>query len=372
MMLNNLKNRFSRVPILLMLMGLLVGPAVCVFLDTASARAADIPEWVQNFKLNGDLRLRYQGEDDNTDGDKHQRYRIRFRPGVTANITDQWSVGFGLATGGADLRSTNQTLSEFSTYDIRLDYAYAVYSPCDHVDIKAGKIKTPFWRAKDLLWDSDNRPDGVAANFTFKSSDNLDWFVTPALFVLGEYREAIEDDNFEMMQLIQGGFNAKFDEASYLKLAAALYMFNDIEPGSFAESAGTNTEVIESAYTLDAEFGYTGAPIFIGAFGQYVASDADTEETGYLLGIKFGDKSVKSFGQWQMKYNYRSLGANAFQDFLMDSDAMGGSTGIQGSEIEALVGLAKNVTFGIDYYMMEDKLSKEEFDLIQIDLVLKF
>ncbi len=372
MMLNSLKKRFAGIPLLLVLAGLLVTPAVCVFLDATSARAADIPEWVHNFKISGDLRLRYNGMDENADGNKRRRYRIRFRPGVTAKITDQWSVGFGLATGGSDLRSTNQNISEFSTYDIRLDYAYALYSPCDHLAITAGKMKTPFWKVKDLIWDSDNRPDGVAANLTFGTSDSISWFVTPAMFVLGEYRESKEDEAFEMMQLIQGGFNAEFNETSYLKLAATAYMFNDIEPGSFAESAGTNTEMIESAYTVDAEFGYTGAPIFIGAFGQYVASDAHTDETGYLLGVKFGDKSVKSFGQWQMKYNYRSLEANAFHDFLMDSDAMGGSTGIQGSEIEAVVGLAKNVTFGIDYYMMEDKLNKEELDLIQIDLVLKF
>lgn len=372
MMLDSFKKRCAGFQLLILFAALLAIPAGIMLLDVQQANAADVPEWVQNFKFKGDLRLRYQGEDDNTDGDKRQRFRIRFRPGVTAKINDQWSVGFGLATGGTDLRSTNQTFSEFSTYDIRLDYAYAEYSPSETVEITAGKIKTPFWKAKDLLWDGDNRPDGVAANFTFETSDSVTWFLTPGFFVLGEYRESKDDENFEMMQLFQGGINAEFVKAAYLKFAATAYFFNDIEPGSFEESAGTNTEMIESAFALDAEFGFTGAPIMIAAFGQFVSSDADAEETGYLMGVKFGDKSVKTKGQWQLKYNYRSLEANAFQDFLPDSDSMGGATGIQGSEIEAVVGLAKNITFGIDYYIMEDKTDEKELDLVQMDLVLKF
>ena len=86
MMLNSLKKRFAGIPLLLVLAGLLVTPAACVFLDATSARAADIPEWVQNFKLNGDLRLRYQGEDDNTYGDERQRYRIRFLRAVADEV----------------------------------------------------------------------------------------------------------------------------------------------------------------------------------------------------------------------------------------------------------------------------------------------
>ncbi len=363
--------RCTDIPFLLIVAGLLftaIGPAT----DLREADAADIPEWIQNFKLKGDIRLRYQGQETDPGENERQRYRIRFRPGVTAKVTDKWAVDFGLATGSDDLRSTNQTYSEFSTYDIRLDYAYATYEPSKAVKLMIGKMKNPIWNPKDLIWDTDVRPDGAAAELTFKSSDSLTWYLTPGYFALGEYRESKGDKDFETLGVLQAGIDADITQNASLKVGATLHMFNDIVAGSFSESAGTNTMDIENAYSVEAEFSYTGLPVFVGAFGQYVVSDADQDETGYLLGLRVGDESVKALGQWQVEYNYRSLENNAFPDFLMDSDAFDGATGVEGSEVEVVIGLAKNITFGIDYYMMEDKNSNDDQSLIQLDLVLKF
>lgn len=359
------------IPVLFMVAGLLFIP---LFLATNphESNAAELPEWIQNFKLKGDIRLRYQGQETGPGEDERQRYRIRFRPGVSAKVTDQWSVDFGLATGSDDLRSTNQTYSEFSTYDIRLDYAYATYTPAEPVELMIGKIENPIWNPQDLIWDTDVRPDGAAAKLTFKPSDRFSWYLTPGFFALGEYRESKGDKDFETLMVLQAGIDTNITKNAYLKLGATAHFFNDVVAGSFAESAGTNTMDIENAYSAEAEFGFTGLPVFVGVLGQYVISDADEDETGYLLGLKVGDKSVKNLGQWQLKYNYRSLENNAFPDFLMDSDAFDGATGVEGSEFELVIGLAKNVTFGIDYYMMDDKNSDDDQNLLQLDLVLKF
>ena len=355
MTLTGFTRRYTGIPSLFTVTGLLFFLVFSLATDVCKATTIELPEWIQNFKLKGDIRLRYQGQDSDPGDNERQRYRIRFRPGVSAEVTDKWSVDFGLATGGDDLRSTNQTYSEFSTYDIRLDYAYATYKPAESVELMIGKIKNPIWNPKDLIWDSDIRPDGGAAKLTFKPSDRFAWYLTPGFFSLGEYRESKGDEDFESMVVLQGGIDVDITGSTYFKLGATAHIFNDIVAGSFAESAGTNTMDIENAYSVETEVGFTGLPVFVGALGQYVVSDADEDETGYLIGLKVGNKSVKKLGQWQLKYNYRSLENNAFPDFLMDSDAFDGATGVEGSEFEVVIGLAKNVTFGIDYYMMEDK-----------------
>ncbi len=364
--------RGTTISFLLTIVGLLSAFVFPPAIGVHKAVATELPEWIQNVKLKGDIRLRYQGQETDPGGNERERYRIRFRPGVSAKVNDKWSVDFGFATGGGDLRSTNQTYSEFSTYDIRLDYAYATYKPAEPVELMIGKIKNPIWNPKDLIWDSDVRPDGAAAKLTFKPSDRFTWYLTPGFFALGEYRESKGDEDFETLMILQGGIDADITENAYLKLGATAHIFNDVVAGSFAESAGTNTTDIENAYSIEAELGLTGLPVFVGALGQYVVSDADEDESGYLIGLKIGDKKVKTLGQWQLKYNYRSLEKNAFPDFLMDSDAFDGATGVEGSEFELVFGLAKNVTFGIDYYMMEDKNSDAEQNLLQLDLVLKF
>jgi len=83
---------------------------------------------------------------------------------------------------------------------------------------------------------------------------------------------------------------------------------------------------------------------------------------------------VKEFAQWQVKYNYRRLEQDAWLDFLPDSNFYGGQTDVQGNEIEAAFGLAKNVTIGLDYYKTEpiDKKPSIEKDLLQLDIVLKY
>lgn len=68
------------------------------------------------------------------------RYRVRARLGLITKINEQWEAGIGLASGGSDPRSTNDTLDNaFSTGDWRMDYAYAKYRPFKK-ETKAGLL----------------------------------------------------------------------------------------------------------------------------------------------------------------------------------------------------------------------------------------
>ena len=82
--------------------------------------------WAEKVKWKGDFRYRYEDIDEDTKDDR-QRHRIRARAALIAQATDNVEVGLGLATGGDDPVSTNQTLGGGgSTKDVRLDLAYAI------------------------------------------------------------------------------------------------------------------------------------------------------------------------------------------------------------------------------------------------------
>ena len=69
-------------------------------------------KWVENMKISGDLRYRYEGIDSQSSGKwgpSINRNRIRARIGLYDKINDEVDLGFRLAGGSADPVSTNQT-----------------------------------------------------------------------------------------------------------------------------------------------------------------------------------------------------------------------------------------------------------------------
>jgi predicted nuclease with TOPRIM domain len=74
-----------------------------------AATPAASESWSDRIRLDGDFRYRYEMID--VEGDPtRERNRIRARANVRADLADDVEVGFGLATGGDDPVSTNQTL----------------------------------------------------------------------------------------------------------------------------------------------------------------------------------------------------------------------------------------------------------------------
>ena len=345
------------------------------------ARLIQLPKWVEKMKVKGDFRFRYQSQDRDADSEvRRDRWRFRLRMGVVTDVNEQWKAGFGLATGSDDPRSTNQTLDDtFSSKGVRVDYAYAQYTPSEWLTALGGKFKNPLWRPKDLMWDGDIRPEGLAAPLKFDLRSDLQLFITPAFFVLDEI-SSTKDDAY--MYATQAGIGWKITDRVSLKVAAAYYGFEHLKGNSFARSSGSNSTDADGkllhdydSINLDAEVGFKLDALvpYLAVFGQYVKADTNDDDMGYLIGLKFGDKKVKQFGQWGFKYNYRSLEMDAWPDFLPDSDFYGGETNSKGHEFEFTFGLAKHVTFGIDYYRTENiNGPKAEEDVLQLDLLLKW
>ncbi|MBU1087732.1 MAG: putative porin [Candidatus Omnitrophica bacterium] len=367
--------------------------------EIAEGKSGTLPSWIQTMTFKGDLRLRYQSEEkDTTTGAttttaKRERTRMRFRLGSEAKVTKGFKVNFGLASGGTDPRSTNQTFQDnFSTKGINLDYAYATYALNNNIDILGGKIllKDTLWLVSDLLWDGDINPEGVFVKGSLPIDSNTEVFLNTGYFIIDEMSSGAEPSMFT----IQPGFKWEVSDSVTLKTSVNYYAFNSVEGlpySNILDGGGTNTTSTSPAsfkYDYDS-LGFTAelgvnlqedAEVdeiinYVGLFGDYTKNaDPDENNVGYLAGIKFGDKKVKDPSTWQAKLLYRKLEKDAWVDFLPDSDFLGGITDAKGYEFIFNYALAKNVILGLDYYKTETDIaaSKKEQDLVQVDLLFKF
>ncbi len=343
--------------------------------------AADLPKWIQKTKFKGDLRLRYEFRNRSLSTDRH-RGRYRLRAGFLTQVTDKVNVGFGLATGGNDPRSTNQTMSNsFDTPDIRLDYAYASYKPFDWLTVIGGKFKNPLWRPSDLLWDSDINPEGITAKIAYKAGSNLKLFLNSGFWLIDERSN---DEQDPAMFVAQGGYTFKLNKNIYFKNAFTMYEFTNVEDTVLDHTEATNSlsrnGVLRHDYDalgVSAELGIKNPlPIlpFVALFGDYVNNrKVSHADEGYLMGFKFGHKKVKKQKQWQVKAMYRKLERDAWLDIFPDSDSYGGATNIEGYEVVFTYGMLDNVILGIDYYYTERlRGSSRSENLLQVDCIFKF
>ncbi len=381
---------------------------------TEESAKQTLPKWVQDMKLKGDLRVRYQNERRDSSNSRN-RGRVRMRLGLETNVNDKVSTGIGIATGSGDPRSTNETMeNSFEKMDLRLDYAYAKYSPTSWASLTAGKMLTPFWTPKDLIFDSDIAFDGGVASLKSKKflNNKAELFFNTGLFILDEGNGASTGtkENFDpFMYVVQPGLNLKTTPNTNLKLAVAYYGLDNLRGQlrlPYSSSTNTVSSCTNSAGTASSCYAHDFKPVSggmeftvsnplgdsgffsdlgvdeFGVFGEYVKNTAgmvDEHTDGFLAGAKIGAKKVVGAKQWQLSYNYRRLERNAFLDNFPDSDFYGGGTHVQGHEAALTLGLGKNVSLDFDYYRATP-IGGEEVDtrqakvenLIQADLNLKF
>ncbi len=349
-----------------------------------------LPSWVTEMKLKGDFRLRYEYSNRNDSTDiARSRGRIRYRLGIETKPNDKVKVGFGIASDGGNPRSTNRTFTDdFTKSNIILDYAYAEYVPNDLWILQGGKMpKMPFWQVSDLLWDTDITPEGGAITANVKLSDAAKVFATVAPMVLDESSTDVSDP---YMLVAQGGIELKAGEKADAKVAGTWYYMTNLgkELLDNRSSPTTNT-VVGGRYAYhydsigaDFEAGINNPledvlPIAIprvALIGQFIHNpDPADNNNGWLAGAYFGDKKVNGPGQWKVTGAYRYLQTDAWLDAWPDSDFYGGATDVKGFEGILEVGLAKNVTWGLDFYSSRRIVAaKAQEVVVQSDINFRF
>lgn len=362
----------------------------------------DTPEWVQNFKFSGDFRNRIQTERRHNATFAGQgeriRARIRARLNVEAKVNDKTKVVVGIATDGGsnNARSTNYTFSTnnsgspFTKPYVVLNKAYGQYAPNDRLTLTAGKMDNPVWEPMEFLWDADITPEGGAAQYTYKLNDKIDLFAMGSVFALGEFNPSTSDP---FMYVAQLGALMKPSEKFDIKPVFTYTGYANIKSGF---TGGVTNNTLNAAngatglkydYTAPmgaVEIGFNdpfgeALPIYIprvGMFGEYTVNPSpDDKNTAWMAGAYLGNSKVNGWKTWKITGAYKSIARDGWLDIFPDSDFYGGGTGTVGAEGILEVGLAKNMSFVIDYYQARrvgSTVAKAPEHIVQYDINWKF
>ncbi|MBN2830762.1 MAG: putative porin [Candidatus Omnitrophica bacterium] len=374
--------------------------------EIATGKSESMPKWIQNMKLKGDLRLRYQYKHEKAANDYSKDTnigRVRMRLGLESKINEKIMAGIGIATGSnGDPRSTNVTFGAsdggYSTkFGIRLDNAYAKYEPLSWLSLVGGKmlLKDVFWEPTDLIWDTDITPEGAVIGFKKNINSETSVFMqTGGLVMIADTSSNVDPT---MAYLLQAGATHKVNDTLSLKGSLTMYNFSNVKgtsPSEFSSASNTgitkpsgsdptgaytyNYNMLNPALELSIKEPFKALGLNVESLkflGEYVNNlAAPDKNSGFSLGFKMGNSKIEKWGDWQIKYIYAMLEKDAVLDVLPDSDRLGGKTGMRSHEVELQYGLGKNTFLGLDVYRSWNIKggAKAPETLVQLDWNMKF
>lgn len=369
-------------------------------IEAAVARAMEqqqipaIPEWVENIKLQGDFRYRYEWEDNEARNDDRNRNRIQTRIGIYGKVNPEIDFGFRIASGnnaapmGAEgaPTSNNQDLSHaFSSKNIWLDLAYINYHPAgiEGLNIYGGKMNNPLYRVgnSDLMFDTDVTPEGIAAVYKTPAAGGLEWFASAGGFYVEE--RSTEADT--SLWALQGAVTHRFgqERSSHLTLGAGYFDYANIRgesglglnPAEFYGNRNTGG-VYDSDFNIAQGFGEIGMPLYDLPFRVFAdvmknTQAASSEDTAFLVGAGIGKCTAP--GTWALAYNYRDIEADAIVGVLADATFSGGGSNVKGHKLSYTYQVAKNWQLGLAYMDGErTRTETTDYDTFQLDMMFKF
>lgn len=204
-----------------------------------------LPAWVRAIKVEGDLRVRAQGElmdDENLDASlfraqtdspawapdllntRHDRERmtLRARLAFEAKASDAWSAGLRISTGATtgSPTSASQTLgNQFNRFTLGLDRAWLRWEPRFGLKAEAGRLPVPF-DGSDLLWPDDLSLDGLAGRGELDLASGLYSHAVLGAFPLEEFAVSGRDK-----WLLGGQLGLNWDSGSGWQARASVGMY---------------------------------------------------------------------------------------------------------------------------------------------------
>ena len=358
--------------------------SVAMVSEKTDAVAAEVEKqagkssWADRMYWKGDFRYRYESFDVEGKPDR-DRNRIRARAALIADVTPTMQVGLGLASGGDDPVSSNQTLGGGgSTKDLRIDLAYFDYSGWENTNIYGGKFSNFIYKPNknQLLWDGDWRPEGTGFKW-----DNGTFFANG----LGTWIESDSNKDQSFAYLTQLGVKLPVGESMNFIAGLGYHNFQTAGNGSYfgddndffgnSYDPSTNTylhDYEELELFAELKFGLFDLPTVV--YADYVQNQAvDENDTAYTFGFKIGD--AKNKGDWYLGYLYKKVEADSVLGLLTDSDFGGGGTDSKGHVLKGSYAIHKNFNADATYFINDVGLSSGDpfdFKRLQLDLSFKY
>jgi len=360
--------------------------------EVQEAASASSESWADRIAMNGDFRYRYETIDVE-DASLRRRNRIRARVNLDADLADDVQVGFGLATGGDDPVSSNQTLGGGgSSKGVFLNLAYMNWAATENLLIIAGKHKNPLTRTgkQALMFDGDWTPEGLAFNY------KRGWFFANAMGSFLESDSKKTNDTFSW-----GGQIGASGEVAGARLMGGIGYYSiktkgktttfgdPTDPGDYFGNSAIETGGLACGTTAGAEcvyrYDYLLTQVFAEAsfnvgdwptvvFADYVNnSDPSANNTAWTLGARIGQ--TKDRGQFQFSYYYAEKEADALLGLITDSDFAGGGTDNRGHFLQLNYGVNKSWSIAAQYFINEvDILSgdKSDYNRLMLDTQWKW
>jgi hypothetical protein len=379
--------------------------------DSAASKPAG-PNWLENLKFAGDLRLRFQNDrfsgDDRPDSKPGNRARFRLRFGLVKTwLDDQMEVGFRLASGSDNNpTSTNQTFeTNFEKHPVWIDRAYAKYEPrcAPGLTAMAGKMGVPLVNT-DLIWDNNVNPEGAWVQYKPRFSD-VSPFANVGMWSLSErvqHKHGLDDlpaggtaadytlVNATLMTY-QAGVDWQIEKDVKWTTAATYYQFGNYDQ-TYSRTGGNTETTVPLTSPLGATTSYKRVSDFrminltnqvswkllgqkMAAYFDIVhncgdnvdAEDYRGQDNGYAAGLKVGENKKK--GDWSVAYKYAWIEANCTPGGFNDSD-FGGSNR-KGHSIGGTYNLTDDLTIGAAVFLIQP-IAGPDADADYTDTTTKF
>jgi hypothetical protein len=350
---------------------------------TADKTADTVAQSKSALSFAGDLRYRYEFFDVQYVDRDRERDRIRARFNANFRVNDTITGRLGIATGGTDPRSSNQTLTDQNQRkDFDLDVAYVTWAPTAKLKVTAGKQPFAWTRTGSLFYDGDINVEGLAVNYAtgnFFAATFYDWLAERAL----SFSNVTSGTNTDSILFgAQLGYRIPFSDSVRLTLAGSYFDFDGVQGyntfyggSSFGNTtvtgvangcsrtlaAGTaclasDFNILEGSADLTASL--AGKPLrFFLDYAQNQEAEVNAAagaklDTAFAAGMQYGAASAAK-GTWELGLLYQQIEKDALFGQLLDSDFGDGNTDTKGFVFRGAYTVARNWTLNATLFLNE-------------------
>ncbi len=349
---------------------------------TADRTADVVAQEKSRLSFGGDLRYRNETFDVEYVERNRNRDRVRARLNASYRVNDTLTGVIGIATGGPDPRSSNQTLTDQnSRKDFELDLAYVTWAPGAAWRVHAGKQRYSWQRSGSLFFDGDVNPEGIAVNYSkgnFFAGAFYDWLSERAL----SFSNPTTGTNTDTVMFgAQVGYRIPLSDSVRLTLAGTYFDLDGVQGfnpffggSSFGNTTTTSPAVCNRALAANVACSLSDfdiAQIFadltatVGGrplrfFADY-AKNLEAEEnpvagekldTALAAGLSYG-AAGSTAGTWEFGVVWQKIEKDALFGQLVDSDFGDGNTDASGFVLRGGYTVARNWTINATLFLNE-------------------